>query len=161
MCNWIWHLIARLLARPAPLRWLRRWARVTERTPNIDGYMDRLTLIPFDWWPLPHVRLHCIRRPDDDRVLHDHPGDYRTIVLRGAYSYVDIFGKTYWRVPGDTACERAETFHRITQVIHAPFDEGVWTLFILYRRRHRWGFLVTDPATGDVRKIPYDKYLNL
>lgn len=87
------------------------------------------------------VRLHLIARPDKDRDLHNHPFNYRTFVLRGAYTE-EIGGVL---LPcrrelrqGDSAVGYCGTFHRIAKV---PV-EGVWTLFFMDENTDKWGFLV-------------------
>jgi len=102
---------------------------------------------PFAWLPL-IARIHHIRTPDDDRDLHDHPADYRSIILRGWYVEEDIFGKRHLRQQGDTVAARAQNFHTIVEVS----DGGVWTLFMMGKKINRWGFLV------DGHKIHWRKY---
>jgi hypothetical protein len=102
---------------------------------------------PFDWLPF-IVRLHHIRSEDWDRDLHDHPADYRTILLRGWYVEEDIYGKKWTHLSGSTRTARAETFHRITQVS----EGGVWTIFIMRKKRNDWGFL------KDGKKVPWRRY---
>lgn len=100
------------------------------------------------WLPMA-IRIHWIVRPDSDRHLHDHPFDYRTVILRGWYVEEDVFGERHFRRAGDTVSARAQTFHRIAEVSPG----GVWTMFICGRRRHTWGFLV------DGHKVDYRRYL--
>lgn len=162
-------LIAKLLARPRVVDWLiRRAARTpyTHIAKNGDVYMERYWLLnpyPADssgkgnW--LPSVRLHKIMRPDQDRHMHDHPWNARTFILRGWYeeervlytsSGADWIG-CYRREAGTTAKLRFGAYHAITQV---PAG-GVWTLFITWRYRGTWGFLVNG------RKVPWREYLGL
>ena len=164
-----WSLLARLLtASPAPLQWLQRRA---ERTPYFhihgpDGslYMRRWWLLPkwcldFDsrrGYPMPKkwmpfsIRLHHIVRPDADRHLHDHPFNFRTIVLAGGYmEQTEPEGPVRPILPGDTYRSPARRFHRIAIVTGA----GAWSLFIMGRRVNDWGFLV------DGHKVPWQQYL--
>lgn len=144
---------------------LIRIARRRPYTPimSADGeqmYMDRLWLFnpytkdakgnvaPARWHWLPSIRLHHILVPDQDRDLHDHPWNARTLVLRGWYIEEREDG-TYVRRAGDTAAIRYEQFHRITQVSPG----GVWTMFITWRYRGTWGFKVGGA------KVPYREYL--
>jgi hypothetical protein len=180
----IWRLIARLATHPMVTNWLIARA---QRTPYVhitsaDGqsvYMGR-------WWlfnPYPHgsdgegrsipwlpsVRIHHIRRADQDRDLHDHPWNARTIVLRGWYNEERPFDVRNPLPPGNCGAvtEGSEVryqfhrrqgytgrllfgqYHRITMV---P-DEGVWTLFITGRKRGSWGFSV------DGKKVPWRTYV--
>lgn len=131
------------------------------------------------WWRemLPSVRLHHIMREDRDRHLHSHPWNARTILLKGWYEeerYEDEsplgrakremlaaapHGKHFGsgrtrletRIAGYTGRLLFGQYHRITQV---PRD-GVWTLFITWRKRGSWGFDV------DGREVPWREYLAL
>lgn len=162
MVNWFWNMLARVLATD----WV--YARIhmrAMRTPyshirGKDGslYMGRWWLFnrydqkPRDWWRewLPSVRLHWIRRHDGDRHLHDHPWNARSIVLNGYY--YEVREGCDWRIlraKGTSAPIKFGEFHRITNV---P-ELGVWTLFITWRYRGRWGFKVGN------EKVPYDIYL--
>jgi hypothetical protein len=158
----MWNLIAKLLARPAVTDWLIERAK---RTPyshiekDGDVYMERYWL--FNPYPadssgkgklMPSIRLHKIMRPDQDRHLHDHPWNARTFILRGWY-WEERAGE-FWdieRNAGDTAALRFGEFHAITRV---P-EDGVWTLFITWRYRGTWGFLVNG------RKVPWREYLGI
>lgn len=161
------NLIARFLARPAVTDWLIRRAM---RTPyfhlvDADGstYMERYWLFnPYppksdagkrrwgDW--LPSVRLHKIMRADLDPHMHDHPWNARTFILRGYYweqRRWQLFPRL--RASGDTAELLFGDYHRITRVSPG----GVWTLFITWRHRGTWGFLVNG------RKVPWREYLKV
>lgn len=161
-----WKLIAKLLARPAIADWLIRRAMRTPYSPIIkDGvlYMDRFWLFnPYPdsgasgadrpRWQFPiSIRIHHIVQPDQDRDMHDHPWNARTIILRGVYEEQRAGEKTYFRCPGDTASLQFGEYHRITYV---P-DEGVWTVFITGKYRGTWGFLV------DGVKVQWRRYLGI
>lgn len=111
------------------------------------GRDEKDQLYPFSWLSF-IVRIHHIQLPDDERDLHDHPADYRTIILRGWYVEENIYGERFLRQQGETVCARAENFHTIVQIS----EGGVWTLFMLRKKRNEWGFLVNG------RKIPWRKY---
>jgi hypothetical protein len=119
---------------------------------------------------LPSVRVHHIMRADLDRHLHDHPWNARTIILRGWYreerplrtcntrdlvwhcsSTVRRNGDEHAvldRSAGYTGRLLFGQYHRIS---HVP-DEGVWTLFITWKKRGTWGFDV------DGVKVPHREY---
>ena len=177
----IWNFIARQLARPSVVVWLINRAKRTPYThitsPSGTVYMERYWLFnPYPpessgkrpWWKFPiSVRLHRILRQDDDRHLHDHPWNARTVILQGWYaerrpyanepmppdatmiSYDAGFELT--RHVGYTGQLRFCQYHRITAV--AP--GGVWTLFITGRYRGTWGFHV------DGVKVPWREYLGV
>lgn len=168
----IWRIIARWLAcNPEVVRWIKRSAMERPYF-NLPGYMDRWWLLPgaaaddpksqyrpprwLAWLPV-SIRLHYIRRPDNDRYLHDHPCDFRSIILKGYYCELRrvsaVACRPVWHQAGDTYFAKATDFHSIT----AMPASGVWTLFIMYQTPgpgwNRWGFLV------DGKKIPWREYL--
>lgn len=98
----------------------------------------------FSWFPI-SVRVHHILRADQDRHLHDHPWNARTIVLVGSYVEERDDGTRHIRSAGSTAPLRFGSFHRIAAV--DPML-GAVTLFITGRKRGVWGF-----------KIPHTEYL--
>lgn len=165
MKNLFWRLLARLLAKPKVTNFLINQA---ESKPyfHLDGYMHRwwltprflLTrdengnLFPYRWLPsILKCRVHHILRADNDRHLHDHPADNRSIILRGYYDEQDVFGQSNIRCAGQTVFRRAECFHKIAYV---PIY-GVWTLWFLGDQTNKWGFLV------DGRKVYYKTYLGI
>lgn len=152
MKNKIWNLIARICVYPHICEFLIRLAM---RRPylHIGEYMDRYWLVPMEWRLPFSIRIHKILLPDADPYLHDHPWNWRTIILRGWYHEETVFGKKFNRKRGYTAANTAETFHRIDRVSPG----GVWTLFIMGNRRNDWGFMVDCPA----RKIYYKNYVSV
>lgn len=168
----LWNLIARLLARPAVANWLIARAQRRPYSPIIkDGklYMDRWWLFnPYPdtgasgsdrkRWQFPiSIRIHHIMLPDQDRHLHDHPWNARTVILRGWYieerisRQPDLDNGCRWRVPGDSATLTYGEFHRIT----ALSADGCYTMFITGPYRGTWGFLV------DGVKVQWRKYLGI
>ncbi|MGE1156879.1 hypothetical protein [Pseudomonas kitaguniensis] len=176
MINLFWRFVAKLLARPAIAAWLIARA---QRAPYLhimsaDGaemYMGRWWLFnpysrdthkPALWWCPWSFRVHHIMRPDEDRDLHDHPWNARTVILRGWYTEerLDLAtiadrltpGRpllllpdeevykltTTTRNPGDTARLNHGEYHRIDELSPG----GVFTLFITSKWRGDWGFLV-------------------
>ena len=157
MLNFFWRIIAKVLARPAIADWLIARAKLTpyQHIMSADGtemYMGRWWLFnpysrethkPALWWCPWSFRIHHIMRPDEDRGLHDHPWNARTIILRGWYteqrllqpddpvlhqllvkaselrqSFDAAFQATEYidRRPGDTARLNHGEYHRIDQV---------------------------------------------
>jgi len=157
--EWAWDFVASTMHRnPRLVEWL---LSVAQRTPyeHLGKYMQR-------WWLLPpavkpehpefrsirnqvrrlrrNARLHLIMRADQEPYPHNHPWEFRTLVLRGWYveelllkdgtvtRNVVWAGQSYKRTP--------DQFHRIVAV--AP--GGVLTL-VLHRTKKPtswWGFLV-------------------
>lgn len=162
----IWKLIAKLVSRPAVVNWLIARAKKTPYSHlQKDGsvYMERYWL--FNPYPqsapdqkkgwrrfFPSVRLHHIMRPDMDDHMHDHPWDARTIILRGWYKEVRPgVAHSFLRVVGDTATLKFGEYHKINWVS----SDGVWTLFITYKYRGTWGFLVNGV------KVKWREYLGV
>lgn len=182
----IWNLIAKLITRPAIASWLIKRAKRTpyQHITSADGehvYMGRWWL--FNAYPgaygdhpqprhipwLPSVRIHNICRADQDRDLHDHPWNARTIVLRGWYTEERPFEQLtdYQAIQADGGTQEGRAlfhrrsgytgrllfgqYHRISEVSQG----GVWTLFITGRKRGTWGFMV------DGKKVPWRTYLGL
>jgi len=162
-----WKAVASVVSRPRIANYLiERSKRTVYRPIPEDGsYMERWWLFnPYEevnnvevksWEWLPSVRIHHIKRADRDRHYHDHPWDARTIILKNFYDEVRLVGcnhtpTAYRRCPGDTAVLNFEEFHIIAYV---P-PQGVWTLFITWKYRGVWGFLV------DGVKIPWRTYLS-
>lgn len=157
--NLLCNALAQFLARPAVVRRIMRHARSRPYTSiasadGADVYMERWWLFnPYDdgrhtaW--LPSVRVHHIHRPDRDRHLHDHPWNARTFVLLGGYVEEREGGQWCTRRAGDTAALKFGEYHRITGVQQGI---GAITLFVTWRKRGTWGFLV------DGRKVPHHEY---
>ncbi len=174
----IWKIIAFILARPAVANWLITQAQKTPYThiyKNGKPYMERYWLFnpyyvgkadqeasKYPWFPW-NIRLHWIRQTDQDKHMHDHPWNARTIILRGGYveERQDIAalasgesGDKRFSIPrpaGSTARIRYGMYHRITHLQAG----GAWTLFISGPYQGTWGFLV------DGAKVQWRKYLGL
>jgi hypothetical protein len=177
LSNRLWKAIAWLVSRPwiatALIRFsqLRPFSEIRNQAGVL--YMSRWWVFnPYPTssqnrrrWNLPiSIRVHHIVRPDDDRAMHDHPWNARTIILRGWYtekrpsdlSKTQLSAETqdlinrcsaqghyelaeyFTRRPGDTATLRVGEYHTITDVS----EGGVYTLFISGKWRADWGFMV-------------------
>lgn len=178
--EFIWKFIARQMARPAVANWLIERAM---RTPYSNIEKDGVMYM-WRWWlfnPYPDtgasgkdrkrwqfpisIRIHHIVEPDQDRDMHDHPWNARTIILRGSYSEVRPLRDPtlqyllrnlsdrhhYTRSAGETAKLKFGEYHRITSIS----DGGVYTMFVTGRYRGTWGFNV------DGVKVPWREYLGL
>lgn len=182
--NAFWGGVARYIARrPALVDRLIRRAKKTPYTHIADDYGDvyMYRYWMFNAYPedellrtkrswirglLPSVRLHRIVRKDQDRHLHNHPWNARTLILAGGYTEVrkerDDEYMEFMRPmgsllrtrlgtmnAGQTSLIRHDDFHRIDRV-HAG---GCWTLFITWGYSQGWGFDV-DGVT-----VPWREYL--
>ncbi len=161
MANLFWSPIAWLLARRVIANWLVTRAMRTPDThitsaDGTDTYMKRYWLFnPYDsasrtrrvhWCPI-SIRVHHILRADQDRHLHDHPWNFRTIILMGSYIEERAGRDFNVRSTGDTVALKFGEFHRIHDIDRRM---GAVTLFIMGRYRGKWGF-----------KMPYDEYLEM
>ena len=126
-------------------------------------YLVRTHLTPWRHWPFKwRLYLHKFYRPDADRVFHDHPWWFKTLVLWGGYdelSHVrdqdDLSGVMHGRSLGYQAIatptgrlepdrlgwlsfrsRRPQHAHKITR-LHTP---TVVTLIIRGARERDWGF---------------------
>lgn len=167
--QFLWHILALIITTPMVRDWLISRAQRTPyiNIPSRDGkqtYMERWWLFnPYGkdadgedtparipW--LPSVRIHHICLADEDRDMHDHPWNARTVILRGWYVEEREGSKRgLVRWPGYTGRLLYGQYHRIAYVS----DGGVWTLFITGRKRGTWGFKVNGA------KVPWRQYLGL
>lgn len=132
---------------------------------HADGtpYMERYWIRPYN--PARRdamaIRLHHIASADVDRVLHDHPWPFWSIILRGGYVEERPVDKghpvfeggeelTYKTVHRQGAVLRrlATDRHRITHVF-----PDTWTLFITGPQAHWWGFYT---PTGKIYHRDFD-----
>lgn len=93
------------------------------------------------------VRFHHILESDDARALHDHPWDFASLILTGAYLEHTAQGATLYRAPA-LITRPATLAHRLELA-----DGPVWTYVITGRIRRRWGF---HTPTG---WVPWTAYL--
>ena len=89
-------------------------------------YLERFYIFLKDREKFPfNIFLHRFIRSDSDD-LHDHPWDFRTLILIGGYWEHTLDGK-FWRGPGSYRYVAANTYHRV------ELDENrhyCWTLFM-------------------------------
>lgn len=162
--NILWKLLAKICALP----WIATFIiRRSLGTPYQHIYSKNgRTLYMGRWWLfnpyaedsppriswLPSIRIHQIRVEDQDRHMHSHPWDARTIILRGWYQERrQCSRRVITRNAGDTAGLMYGEFHRITRVC----PEGCWTIFITWRKQGSWFFDV------DGKHVPWRKYLGI
>lgn len=148
------------------------------RNPDDTAYMERYWLVPYEFervlsfWRHPlgrmlqrlgiAVRLHHIQSPDRDRVLHDHPWAFVSVVLRGWYieerssriqpnfhGNENELTHVSSRLPLSIGLRWWTARHRISRVSPG----GVWTLFITGPMMQWWGFYT---PTGKVYYRDYE-----
>lgn len=166
MKNLLWRAIVWLVVRNQNMLCGLAYERPYTHIMSPDGsecYMGRWWLFnpygkdadgaptPARWPWLPSVRLHHIQRADDDRHLHDHPWNARTIVLTGWYieERLDRAKRFHLRGQGYTGRLLFGQYHRINEVSPG----GVITLFFTWEYQGTWGFLV------DGKKVAWKEYL--
>lgn len=117
-----------------------------------EAYLKRYTLMH---QPDLRVYLHQILLSDDDRALHDHPWDFKTILLSGGYyeeipaGWNNLRRSAHGALVGTMETKKifhprfsvirhkAEDLHRID----LPDGKPVWTLFIAGNKSREWGFM--------------------
>ena len=100
------------------------------------------------------VRVHAILRSDDGPFYHDHPFSFVSIILRGFYyETFPIYRHGIFvgegdrcRPEGSVAFRRYDQWHKVI-LPDTPGDvpEPVYTLFIAFKWRQKWGYL-TEPS---------------
>lgn len=122
-------------------------------------YLKRWYIFRCKTWS---IRIHHIIGPDPDEHPHDHPWDFISIPLRGAY-HENVYTLHRWgekagsltNVPRTVrwfSRHRAEDAHKIMRLLR---PKGVWTLFITGRERKKWGFIT------EVGWLPWKTYLGV
>jgi hypothetical protein len=104
------------------------------------------------------VFIHQFFDSDEKIGCHDHPWNNMSFVRRTGYHEVLADGRKIWRQPGFWCFRKAEEFHRVEL---EPGTEGkVWTVFVRFHRRRKWGFLtesgwkdasLIDPTVDNMR----------
>jgi hypothetical protein len=80
------------------------------------------------------ARFHLISASDPGRDFHDHPWDYVSHLLSGAYIEHTPDGDVRYEAPC-MLIRKAESLHRLELA-----DGPVWTYFVTGRFRRTWGF---------------------
>lgn len=102
-------------------------------------------------FPYFNIYLHNFKKPDT-RVFHDHPWDFISIVLSGAYHEQRPGELTKYRKAGTIIVRTAEASHYVEGL-----EGDVWTLVIRGPYRRMWGFWTPK---GWVDHITYHKNEN-
>lgn len=148
-----WTGFAKMLAQPEVRQYLIASA-MKRPDDHLPGYMMRYWLkppSPDDLKELPEtpsdiyansIRIHHILTKDHDRHPHDHPWQFRSIILSGWYREERIMPngepRVITRMAGDTyTCSQGE-YHRIIEISPEP----LFTACIIGRKQAKWGFMV-------------------
>lgn len=100
-------------------------------------YLERWHVLRTRWLS---IYLHKIHR-NDERALHDHPGNNVSILLRGSYAETTFTGCRVYRA-GAVIYRPAHKAHRLTIV------RPVWSLFLMGPVIRQWGFYCTRGWTS-------------
>ncbi len=139
------------------LEYLGRKRIIRDRTSS-QPYLERYQLLFIDrnYFPF-NVFLHKFLKSDPDDH-HDHPWNYRTLILRGGYwewtPTFDAAGRktgeiTKWYGAGSFRRAQANSYHRI----ELDPDITCWTLFMPGPHKKEWGFLTKG------KWIQHEEYL--
>lgn len=112
--------------------------------------LERWRLIQTPWFG---IYLHHIYREDMDRTPHDHPWEFRSIVLRGGYveeHHTDIRQRG---LVGGHREYRAGQYHLFPladahRIVHV--ESGTVTLVLTGRKQRIWGFWDHEQGQGAV-----------
>lgn len=102
-------------------------------------------------------RIHHILRHDTDRHMHDHPWEFRSIILCGWYIEERLCDdgqvRVFRRSRGDTYVCPQGSYHRIIEISEEPLI----TLCILGRKKSGWGFNIEGEHVDSHDYLDYDE----
>ena len=117
------------------MTYFNRYRLIKDREDE-EPYLERFYIFLKDRKNFPfNVFLHRFLKSDPDD-LHDHPWDFRTLILYGGYWEYTENGK-FWRGPLTYRYMPASTLHRVELDKKFPY---CWTLFIPGKITKDWGF---------------------
>ncbi len=101
-------------------------------------HFRRYRLLQTPWFA---IYVHQILRSDEDLDPHDHPWNFSSVILEGAYEesawyppdFDYVYHKTYYT--GDVIEHKAVDAHRIRLL-----SREVWTLVFVSGRTRYWGY---------------------
>ena len=110
-------------------------------------HFRRWELIKTRWFS---IWLHGIYEADKDLHLHNHPWDYKSVVLKGSYIEETNDGQNTLK-PGTFTSRNGAQFHKIKKLL----TKKVYTLFMVSPVRRDWGYIVNG------RFIQHEDYRKL
>ena len=117
------------------MEYLGRRRVINDREDN-EPYLERYYIFLKDRKCFPfNIFIHRFLKSDPDD-LHDHPWEFRTIILKWSYCEYTEEGK-FWRAPETYRYRPANTFHQVELDKDIPY---CWTLFIPSKSFKEWGF---------------------
>jgi hypothetical protein len=143
----------------------RRWGLLRKfEVPDLDEpletYLTRYVIVRT---PLFAIYVHRMDRPDSRAVLHDHPWDFISFVLRGGYwemTDTDTRDQPGWKVKYRLVrrvnVKRATASHYIRHLVRVP----TWTLLLTGPRRRTWGYWdrLNPQRRTDFIWVPFDQH---
>ena len=100
-------------------------------------HFRRYRLISTPWF---NLYLHHICQSDKDGEPHDHPWNFQSLIVKGAYQEyvygIPEFNRYY---AGDVVQHKATDAHRITLL-----SKEVWTLVYTSGGDRHWGYRLSD-----------------
>jgi hypothetical protein len=110
-------------------------------------HFRRWELLKTPWFS---IWIHGIYAADEDLHLHNHPWNFKSIVLKG--SYIEKTEKGFiWQAPGKFNSRNGNDFHKIYRLL----KPSVYTLFIVSPVKREWGYKV------DGEFIQHEEYRKL
>jgi hypothetical protein len=110
-------------------------------------HFRRWELLKTKWFS---IWIHGIYESDQDLHLHNHPWDFKSIVLKG--SYIELTEKGFvWQTPLKFNSRNGENFHKIYKLL----TPVVYTLFFVTPTKREWGYEVNGEF------ITHEKYREL
>lgn len=116
-------------------------------------HFRRWELLKTPWFS---IWIHGIYAADEDLHLHNHPWDFKSIVLKG--SYIEKTDKGFiCQSIGKFNSRNGEDFHKIFQLL----SPVVYTLFIVSPVKREWGYKVDGKFVQheEYRKIKHENKL--
>lgn len=119
---------------------------------NLEGYMERDWMLPFEPDNKINCRLHKILKSDDDRALHDHPWPTMSVILEGGYWEIMPLEQDQhpawdrqrfhrvWRKKGDIIRRAATDRHRL----EVEPGTTATTMFVMGAYENAWGFYTPE-----------------
>jgi hypothetical protein len=97
-------------------------------------HFRRWQLLKTPWFS---IYIHGIYAPDQDKHLHNHPWDYKSLVLKGSYIEETNNGVNLLKF-GSVTSRNGEDYHKIKTLL----TNSVYTLFIVSPAKRTWGYQV-------------------
>jgi len=110
-------------------------------------HFRRWELLKTKWFS---IWIHGIYESDQDLHLHNHPWDFKSIVLKG--SYIELTERGFvWQTPLKLNSRNGENFHKIYKLL----TPVVYTLFFVTPTKREWSYEVNGEF------ITHEKYREL